>query len=109
MAELPEGSVYAGCTGLLELAALVAAAGRVLCGDTGVAHLATALGTPSVVLFGPVSPARWGPPPERKQHRALWAGSTGDPHGASPDPGLLRIGVPDVLRALEDLPERGPA
>ena len=44
---------------LLELTAVVAAAARVVCGDTGVAHLATALGTPSVVLFGPTSPARW--------------------------------------------------
>ena len=32
-----------------------------LSGDTGVAHVATAFGTPSVTLFGPVSPALWGP------------------------------------------------
>jgi ADP-heptose:LPS heptosyltransferase len=90
---------------LLALERLVAAAGRVLCGDTGVAHLATALGTPSLVLFGPVSPAEWGPPPERPWHRALWAGSTGDPHGTLPDPGLLRIGVGEVLRALDGVGE----
>jgi ADP-heptose:LPS heptosyltransferase len=48
--------VVAGRTGLRELAALVATAGRVICGDTGVAHLATALRTPSVLLFGPMSP-----------------------------------------------------
>ena len=29
------------------------------CGDTGIAHLASALGTPSVILFGPTSPERW--------------------------------------------------
>lgn len=103
-AGLPEGCVYAGRTGLLELAALVAAAGRVLCGDTGVAHLATALGTPSVVLFGPVSPRLWGPPPERERHRALWAGKSGDPHAATPDAGLLEIGVGDVLEAIGELP-----
>jgi ADP-heptose:LPS heptosyltransferase len=93
---------------LLALARLVAAAGRVLCGDTGVAHLATALGTPSLVLFGPVSPAEWGPPPGRPWHRALWAGSTGDPHGTLPDPGLLRLGVGEVLRALDGVGERMP-
>jgi hypothetical protein len=34
---------------------------RVVCGDTGVAHVASALGTPSVVLFGPTDPAGSGP------------------------------------------------
>jgi ADP-heptose:LPS heptosyltransferase len=68
-----------------------------------VAHLATALGTPSLVLFGPTSPARWGPP-DRAIHRVLWAGRTGDPHASRPDPGLLAIGEDDVLQALETLP-----
>jgi ADP-heptose:LPS heptosyltransferase len=108
-AELGEASVYAGRTDLLELAALVASAGRVACGDTGVAHLATALRTPSVVLFGPVPPSEWGPPSERPWHRALWAGERGDPYARSPDPGLLEIRVPDVLRALSGLPEAAPA
>jgi ADP-heptose:LPS heptosyltransferase len=97
---LPPSAVLAGATTVLELAATVAAAGRVVCGDTGVAHLATALGRRSVVLFGPVSPHLWGPPAERPQHIALWAGRTGDPHGRAVDPGLLEIGVDDVLAAL---------
>jgi ADP-heptose:LPS heptosyltransferase len=96
-------AVLAGRTDVLDLAALVAAAGRVVCGDTGVAHLATALGRPSVVLFGPVPPGEWGPPP-RPRHVALWAGRRGDPHAAAPDPGLLALGVDDVLAALEQLP-----
>ena len=53
----------AGRTDVVQLAALIARAGRVLCGDTGVAHLAPAFGIPSVVLFGPVPPSEWGPPP----------------------------------------------
>jgi hypothetical protein len=81
---------------------LVAAARLVLSGDTGVAHVASAFGTPSVVLFGPVSPARWGPP-GRSRHRALWPapdlGYRGDPHGGEPDPVLLRTTVGDVLAA----------
>jgi ADP-heptose:LPS heptosyltransferase len=92
--------VYAGRTSLLDLAALVAAAGRVVCGDTGVGHLATALRTPSVLLFGPTSPAMWGPPENRPWNRALWAGRTGDPHADRPDPGLLEIQVSDMLAAL---------
>jgi ADP-heptose:LPS heptosyltransferase len=85
---------------LLDLARLVAGAARVACPDTGVAHLATALGTPSVVLFGPSSPATWGPPPARRQHRVLWAGRRGDPNADRPDPGLLAIEPADVLAAL---------
>jgi ADP-heptose:LPS heptosyltransferase len=91
-------TVFTG--GLRELAALVAGAARLLSADTGIAHLATALGTPSVVLFGPTSPARWGPPADRPQHRALWAGGHGDPNGDAPDPGLLRLKPRDVLEAI---------
>jgi ADP-heptose:LPS heptosyltransferase len=99
-AGLPAAAVLAGRTDLRGLAALVSGAGRVACGDTGVAHLATAFGTPSVVLFGPTPPALWGPPPEGP-HRVLWTGRRGDPHGAEPDPGLLEIGVAEVVAALD--------
>jgi ADP-heptose:LPS heptosyltransferase len=103
----------AGLLGLDELAALVAAAGLVVCGDTGVAHLATAYGTPSVVLFGPTPPALWGPP-AFGPHRVIWRGGCGDPHADRPDPGLLAIGVDEVLTAVETRtgslpsPESGP-
>ena len=86
---------------LAELAALVARARLVICGDTGVAHLATAYGTRSVVLFGPSSPARWGPPPSGA-HTVLWSGRVGDPHGHRPDPGLLAIETDAVLDAARD-------
>lgn len=105
-AGLSPGQVLAGRTNLRQLAALVNSAGHVVCGDTGVAHLATALRTPSVLLFGPMSPAQWGPPPERTQHLVLWSGRRGDPHGSSIDPGLLDISVSDVLEALRRLRER---
>jgi hypothetical protein len=73
-AKLPPSSVLAGRTSLRDLCALVAGAKLVVCADTGVAHLATAYGTPSVVIFGPSSPARWGPPPGRPWHEALARG-----------------------------------
>jgi ADP-heptose:LPS heptosyltransferase len=102
-AGLPEQAVLAGRTSSLELAAVVAAARVVVCGDTGVAHLATAYRRPSVVLFGPVSPALWGPPP-RAQHVVLWHGDgTGDPHGTELDPALARITVSEVTAALDRL------
>ena len=108
-AALAPEAVLAGRTDLLGLAAVVAAAGVVLCGDTGVAHLATALHVPSVVLFGPVPPSQWGPPPGRAQHVALWAGSVGDPHATEPDRGLLQITVDEVLAALASSEEAGQA
>lgn len=99
LAGVPPWDVAAGRTDLLDLAALVAGAGRVACGDTGVAHLATAFRRPSVVLFGPTPPAWWGPP-RGGPHVTLWTGRRGDPHGPRPDPGLLGIGVEDVVAAL---------
>lgn len=108
-AGLPRDAVLAGRTrDLTQLAALVAGAGRLLCGDTGVAHLATAFGTPSVVLFGPVSPRVWGPPPERARHQVLWAGEPGDPHADEPARGLLAIEPRAVLEGIERL-ERATA
>lgn len=98
-AGLPPHRVLAGRTTLTELAALVADATLVVCGDTGVAHLATAYGTPSVILFGPVPPHLWGPPPDRDQHVSLWSGHTGDTFAPNPDQGLLRIPISDVVTA----------
>lgn len=88
---------------LLELFALIAHARLVICGDTGVAHVASLYRRPSVLLFGPVAPARWGPPADGP-HLVLWHGDgTGDPHGHEPDPALLRIQPAEVLRAVDQL------
>jgi ADP-heptose:LPS heptosyltransferase len=101
LAGLPGACVLAGTTSLRGLSALVASARLVICGDTGVAHLASAHARPSVTLFGPVSPAEWGPP-RRPRHQVLWParpGYHGDPHGARLDPVLGSITVADVLGA----------
>lgn len=99
-AGLAQDAVLAGRLDLTGLCAVVACARLVLSSDTGVAHLATAYRTPSVVLFGPVPPTRWGPPTGRSQHTVLWSGTTSDPFGDVPDPGLLRLTPDDVLAAL---------
>jgi ADP-heptose:LPS heptosyltransferase len=92
--------------GLSVLLDLVAHARLVVCGDTGAAHVATAYGTPSVVLFGPVPPAWWGP--RSGPHRTLWHGRHGDTFADRPDPGLLRISVAEVLAAVAELQGGGP-
>jgi hypothetical protein len=92
-------------TGLAELAALVATARLVISGDTGTAHLATAYRTPSVVLFGPVSPSRWGPPGDRPYHRALWHGTRSE-RGDLPGPvhpALLATTPDEVLTAVAEV------
>lgn len=94
--------VLAGEQNLIDIAATVAEAALLISGDTGVARLATAFGTRTVLLFGP-TPPRWGGPPPHLlgRHAVLWAGQVGDPHADTPDPGLLSIDVPDVIAALE--------
>jgi ADP-heptose:LPS heptosyltransferase len=98
-AGLPPTALLAGRTDLAALAALVSTARLLVSGDTGIAHLATAFATPSVLLFGPVSPALWGPA-RPGPHTVLWHGTgRGDPHGHDVDPALLLIEVDEVLDA----------
>jgi 3-deoxy-D-manno-octulosonic-acid transferase/heptosyltransferase-1 len=58
--DAPSASV-AGATTLRELAALYRQASVLLTTDSGPMHLAAAVGTPVVALFGPTSPERTGP------------------------------------------------
>lgn len=51
----------AGKLDILELGALLERCSVVVSGDTGPMHVATAVGTPVVGLFGPTDPARTGP------------------------------------------------
>jgi ADP-heptose:LPS heptosyltransferase len=101
LAGLPADCVLAGATTLRGLAALTASARLVICGDTGMSHLASAYARPSVTLFGPVPPAEWGPP-AHPRHQVLWhahPGYRGDPHGSRADAALRAITVADVLGA----------
>ena len=107
-AGLPADALLAGETDLGELAALVAHARLVISGDTGIGHLATAYGTPSVLLFGPVPPAQWGPPPDRPWHQALWVGPRPPADDDRPHPALAALDVPRVLDAVDRV-ERGHA
>ena len=107
LAGLPEDRVLAGRTDVGELAALVADAELVVCGDTGIGHLATGYGTPSVLLFGPTPPAWWGPLIEPARHRVLWHGSAAQPARRpgwrGPHPALAAITVDEVLATVHDL------
>jgi ADP-heptose:LPS heptosyltransferase len=104
LAELPSEAVLCGRLDLADLAALVAHARLVVSADTGIGHLATSFGTPSVLLFGPESPSRWGPPPQRRWHRVLWhehlSGLPYEPDLDAAHPALAAITPDDVLDAV---------
>lgn len=78
-------------------AALLARADRFLCNDTGLMHVAGAVGTPTLALFGPTDPALW--KPLAPQVRAL-RGEGGD---------LAALTVAAVWSALRGLPPRPQA
>jgi ADP-heptose:LPS heptosyltransferase len=57
----PPDAVVVRTMPLRRLGATLARAGLFLGNDSGVAHLAAACGTRTLVLFGPTDPARWAP------------------------------------------------
>lgn len=64
IANLADGSAHNICGKLKleETVALCRKAVALVGPDSGIAHLAVAVGTPVVVAFGPSDPAKWGPP-----------------------------------------------
>lgn len=109
----PDIRIEAGTLDLPGLADIVGTAQLLVCGDTGVAHLATALSTPSVLLFGPTPPRWWGPRIDHHRHQVLFRGEPGylgDPHADMIDPALETISQDEVLTAaLEQLHRFGVA
>ncbi len=68
---MPPGTVnMAGKLSLAESALLISRARCYVGPDTALTHVAAALGTPTVALFGPSNPVKWGPwPKDFKENR----------------------------------------
>jgi heptosyltransferase-1 len=88
-----------------QLIALMRRASLFVGGDTGPLHLATALGVPSVALFGPTNPARNGPYGARSIVLRSATSATSHARRSDADPGLLEISADDVVRAARRLLE----
>ena len=98
--------VYRGKLG--ELMALLQGAACVVAGDTGPLHLAAALGTPTVALFGPTDPARNGPyrsgEAQENEHKDIVLRAPGvrttHKRASQPHPSMLVLTVDQVFEAV---------
>jgi lipopolysaccharide heptosyltransferase I len=97
--------VYDGELG--PLTALLQGARCIVGGDTGPLHLAVALGTRAVALFGPTDPARNGPYAVGSAARSivLRSANAATTYGRSDvtDPSLLELSVEQVLEAVKQV------
>jgi ADP-heptose:LPS heptosyltransferase len=66
----------AGKTSLGSMGVLLSKARLLVCNDTGVSHLASALRIPSVVLFMASDPQRWAPEDKEIHRIVAWASAT---------------------------------
>lgn len=83
------------------LSALLRGAHCIVGGDTGPLHLAVALGTPAVALFGPTDPARNGPYPPGDIVMRSPNAITSYGRGNTTDPSLLDLSVEAVFASVK--------
>lgn len=109
----PTAEVVQAAPGPQALGALLRRCRLVVANDGGVVHVATAVGTPVVAIFGPSNDLAWGPyPPRAAQHQVVReqlvcapcihrGHSFGTPQGCPARTCLALVEVEDVVAAAE--------
>jgi len=111
-AQMRHGAIdLAGCTSLFTLGALIERCQLLVCNDTGVSHIAAALGTRSVIVGSSSEVERWAPL-DHDRHRMLWRSPAGRPSDGpeGPDDACGRdLAASDVIDAAIALARPPPA
>jgi heptosyltransferase-2 len=107
-------------TDLATLGAVLARCRALVANDGGVMHMAAAVGTPTVAIFGPSNPVAWGPWPngDASHHRVValdlpcrpcfYVGhGLGSRHGCRTRDCLSWLGPEWVIRALDEVLDAG--
>ncbi|WP_129631413.1 glycosyltransferase family 9 protein [Candidatus Oscillochloris fontis] len=110
-AQHPPALNLAGATNIPQLAAILARAHLMIGGDTGPLHLAVSQGCPSIHLFGPSDPGRFGPWGDPARHRVVTAGLACSPcsqfqtcpRHTDPSECMQKIGVDEIVRMALDM------
>jgi ADP-heptose:LPS heptosyltransferase len=89
-AGLSEPPVILSNRPIREVAAVLSHMSLVVSNDTGIMHVAAAVGSPVLSLFGPTDPKQWAPVGEK--HKYLWSG-----------PDITEITVEEVLKSATEI------
>lgn len=106
---LRSDSVLAAAMDIASTAAVIQHSELFIGGDTGMSHIAAAVGTPTVAIFGPTNPRRYRPLGPRVRvvaPDASWHVRDMDlrhSRGVDPEASIARVSVADVLDASRSL------
>lgn len=93
--------------GIRRLALVLAEARLVVCCDNGPKHLAAAMDTPTLTLYGPTDERQWTPVRNPHRHGAVracpWNLTDEERIGLEPDHQMKAISTDRVLRALDEM------
>jgi heptosyltransferase I len=108
VSEIGTGALVLPPVSLQEYAAVLNGSAVMVCGNTGVMHLACALKVPVVALHGPTEPAQWGPSGEnfvviKSRLRCSPCLYLGFEYGCSTNRCMRAISVDEVFDAVEGL------